>query len=402
MLTSTAEQLAARQLELDRQRTEHFPALALRKIARMSESPFAFLRGAAPLFYEILEQHPEFTGGPEGEGWIVGDLHLENFGAFSPARPNGATPEKKAAAFNLNDFDEAVRGPFRWDVLRLLTSLILASRELGVSGPTVLDLCTALVASYVASAFRGAPAPASPAPVSVLIDRARLRPRRALLDARTVSDGARRRFVRGDRYQELPPGVREQLPKALQTYVATVMPEEAPRPEQLELIDAAYRVAGTGSLGTLRIAALTRGKGDVDTSWIFDLKEQPEASAARLVPPISLSPAVRALTAFRACVARPPRMLGTTLLGASDLLVKRLTQQEDKLALRQLEPADLPALAAYLGALVGVAHARASEGPAKTPWSKSDCFELVRRAARMASLHEAIYLEWCLLLRKSD
>ncbi len=140
MATLTAADLAARQLELDQERTQRFPAMRPRKLARMSESPFAFLRGAAPLFYEILENHPEFADGPLGEGWLVGDLHLENFGAFSPARANGASSEKHAAVFNLNDFDEAVRGPWRWDVLRLLTSLILSARELGASGPNVLSL----------------------------------------------------------------------------------------------------------------------------------------------------------------------------------------------------------------------------------------------------------------------
>ncbi len=400
MSIPSPEHWSARQFELDRASTARFPELLPRKLARMSPSPFAFLRGAAPLFYELFESEPELAAGPPGEGWIVGDLHLENFGAFSPARTSDAPAEKKSATFGLNDFDEAVRGPWRWDVLRVLTSLILASRELGVSGPVALGLSARLLASYVDAAFRGAPLPPPPAPVMALIVRTRARSRQELLDARTVSEGGRRRFVRGERYAALPPGVFEQLPAALADYASRLSPEELPRPEQLALLDAAFRIAGTGSLGLLRVAVLTSGKGGGDGSWVLDMKEQREPSAARLVPASTLSGAERTVVAFRACVEPPPRMLATTRLGAIELVVRRLMPQEDKLALRHLEPTSLASLAAYLGALAGTAHARAVNGRVPAPWSDSDCEGLIERAATLAGLHEAIYLKWCLLLAR--
>jgi len=390
------EALAARQLELDRERTRRFPSLLLRKQSRMSASPFAFLRGAAPLFYEILEQVPELAEGPAGEGWLAGDLHLENFGAYSPARSAGV--DKRAAAFNLNDFDEAVRGPWRIDLLRLLTSLILAGRELGVSGPVALGLGARLLESYVAAAFQGAPAPPPPSSVAALVERVGSRSRRELLDARTVVDGGKRRFVRGERYLDLPPDTLAALPAALETYVQSVVPEERPRLEQMAIVDAAHRVAGTGSLGVLRIAVLTVGKGAPDGHWLFELKEQAAPSATRLAGASELSPAERVVTAFRTCVAPPPRLLGTSRLGATELLARRLTPQEDKLDLRQLKPEALGTLALYLGALVGRAHARGASEQSTLPWSPAEQRDLLRRAARMASLHEAVYLEWCFLL----
>ncbi len=396
MPLANPEALAARQLELDRERTRRFPSLLTRKQARMSESPFAFLRGAAPLFYEILEQVPELAEGPAGEGWLAGDLHLENFGAYSPARAAGV--DKRAAAFNLNDFDEAVRGPWRIDLLRLLTSLILAGRELGVSGPVALGLGARLLESYVAAAFQGAPAPAPPSSVVTLVERVGSRSRRELLDARTVVERGKRRFVRGERYLDLPPDTFAALPAALETYVQSVVPEERPRLDQMAIVDAAHRVAGTGSLGVLRVAVLTLGKGVPDGHWIFDLKEQSAPSATGLAHASELSPAERVLTAFRTCVAPVPRLLGTSRLGASELLARRLTPQEDKLDLRQLKPETLGPLALYLGALVGIAHARGAADKPTLPWSPAEQRDLLRRAARMASLHEAIYLEWCFLL----
>ena len=391
------EALAARQLELDRERTRRFPSLLSRKQGRMSASPFAFLRGAAPLFYEILAQVPELADGPAGEGWLAGDLHLENFGAYSPARSAGV--DKRAAAFNLNDFDEAVRGPWRVDLLRLLTSLILAGRELGVSGPIALGLGARLLESYVATVFQGTPLPVPPSSVATLVERVASRPRRALLDARTVVSGGKRRFVRGERYLDLPPDTLAALPGALETYVLDVAPEERPRLDQMAIIDAAHRVAGTGSLGVLRVAVLMLGKGAPDGHWIFDLKEQSDPSATSLAGATELSPAERVVTAFRACVAPPPRLLGTSRLEASELLGRRLTPQEDKLDLRQLKPETLGPLALYLGALVGTAHSRGASAKPTVAWSPAEQREVLRSAARMASLHEAIYLEWCFLLQ---
>ena len=61
---STPAALADRQLTLDRERTKRFPDLFVRKLQRMSASPLAFLRGAAPLFYEILAGAPRARRGP--------------------------------------------------------------------------------------------------------------------------------------------------------------------------------------------------------------------------------------------------------------------------------------------------------------------------------------------------
>jgi len=58
MLAIDPLRLARRQLELDRERTRRYPHLLQHKAERMSASPLALLRGAAPLFYELLDAHP--------------------------------------------------------------------------------------------------------------------------------------------------------------------------------------------------------------------------------------------------------------------------------------------------------------------------------------------------------
>jgi len=393
------KRLAARQLELDRQHTARYPALLARKQARMSVSPLAFLRGAAPLFYELLAADAELAAGPEGTGFIQGDAHLENFGAFSPAVHDASGWKKGHATFQLNDFDEATRGAWRWDVLRLTTSLLLAGRELGQSGPQVLSLCELLLKSHAAAACTEVPLPVAPRAVAELVARVDARSQKKLLDDRTQAIGHQRHFVRGDRYTDVPDEIVRAVPEALALFVERTAATGGPRLEQLEVLDVAFRIAGTGSLGSFRIAVLTRGKGGDDGSWLFDLKEQPGSSVDVLQPrPPSASRAVEVEAAFRACLDQPPRMLGTSRIAGYDVLVRRLTPQEDKLSLARLKAEELGPLAAYLGALLGTAHRRGRSGTFPA-WSARDLGGILERAVALAGVHEAVYLELCRLGR---
>src|SRR5215475_4819576 len=120
------------------------PHLLNRKIQRMRASGLGFLRGSAPLFYEILRARPELAAGPSGQGWLAGDLRVENFGAYRP-EPLGAIDR---VVFDINDFDDAFRGPWRLDVLRLATSFILLARGRGLGGADALALAEHLIAAH--------------------------------------------------------------------------------------------------------------------------------------------------------------------------------------------------------------------------------------------------------------
>jgi uncharacterized protein (DUF2252 family) len=362
--------LVRRQIERDRARTKAFPQLLARKVERMQASALGFLRGSAPLFFEILRARPHLAAGPPGQGWLTGDLHVENFGAYRPGKFGSATDR---VAFDLNDFDDAFRGPWRYDVVRLATSLILLARARGLGGPHSLALAGELV-----SAHQRKRVPAPPPCVRALIDRVRNRSRRQLLADRTEVIGERRRFVRGPRYRSLPPSLARAAARAFAAY--------AKDGDTCAVCDVAFRVAGTGSLGGLRIAVLTRGKGGKHGEWIFDMKEE-SGSASRV------------LEAMTACLEHPPRMAGTIRLGRKNMLVRRLAPQEDKLDLQKVDSAQLGALATYLGAKSGAAHHRG--GTAGRAWTRNDVAQLVGAAAELAGLHEACYLVFCKLTMAS-
>lgn len=106
---------------LQTQATSRVPELVGIRYGRMLQSPFAFYRGAAAVMAADLAAGP--SSGLEVQ--LCGDAHAANFGVF-------ATPER-AMVFDVNDFDETARGPWEWDLKRLVASLAVAGRERGLS-----------------------------------------------------------------------------------------------------------------------------------------------------------------------------------------------------------------------------------------------------------------------------
>jgi uncharacterized protein (DUF2252 family) len=106
------------------------------RYARMRESPFAFLRGAAVVMAADLASTPA-TG---IRLQACGDCHVANFGGFG-------TPERQLV-FDINDFDETLPAPWEWDVKRLAASIVLATREAGIAERRCSDAARTAVESY--------------------------------------------------------------------------------------------------------------------------------------------------------------------------------------------------------------------------------------------------------------
>jgi uncharacterized protein (DUF2252 family) len=391
--------LAADQLARDRARLAAYPHLLPHKIERMAASPLAFLRGAAPLFYDIVSAAPELAGGGPndggGRGWIAGDLHLENFGVFRCDAP--ADDENDRVSFHVNDFDDAVLGPWRYDLVRLATSVLLGARM--IDGRQALALLDALLDGYAATVFLAEPTGPPPPPVAQLLDRVAGRKREVLLAARTVLDGNERRFSRGPRYLDLTPSLMGPARATFAAYVASLPPELRAHADAFEVVDLAFRVAGNGSLGSLRIAVLVRGKGGKNGHWIFDMKEEADPSAARLVGAPPGRPAVRVEAAMRATLPHLPRMVGTTELEGKSMLVRRLAPQEDRVRFDRVAPEELPAVVGYLGRLIGDAHRRGVDGSVPAGFASGERDAMRRGAVVIAGLHEAAYLAYLDLAR---
>src|SRR5579863_6763666 len=113
------------------------PLLKL-KYELMSQSPFVYFRGAAPVMaadFSVLPNTGIVTQ-------ICGDAHVRNLGAF--AAPDGRL------VFDINDFDETIRGPFEWDLKRMAASLVLAGRASGHKDGASRKAVEACVERYAA------------------------------------------------------------------------------------------------------------------------------------------------------------------------------------------------------------------------------------------------------------
>ncbi len=382
--------LAARQVEIDREATRRVPELLARKRSRLAPAPHAFLRGSAPLFYEILAARPDLAEGPAGDGWIVGDMHLENVGAYRN--------DTDDVVFGLNDFDDATIGPLRYDLLRLSVSVLLAGRGFHTTGGQAIALVERAAGAYLKARGGAAPPPA-PAPVEELVDRVRGRSNKALLDDRAPSVHGRRRFLRGDRYLDLPPDVEARVPALLAAYVAALGDRAPGKASAWSVEDSAFRVAGNGSLGVLRVAMLVRDHAGDER--LVELKEAraPSPDALFQAPPGHWAhPAERCAGAARALCAAPPRLLAPLQAGDLSVVGRRLFPQEDKLDLTTMRAgAKLDELVAFIAHVVGAAHARgvAALGGSPPPsWTGDEIGRIVDHAIVLAGLFEGTYLAW--------
>jgi uncharacterized protein (DUF2252 family) len=107
-------------LTIDAQNAMRLAELVPLRHERMSESPWAFYRGAAAVMAADLGSRPD-TGLTVQ---LCGDAHVLNFGLW-------ATPERQLS-FDLRDFDETLPGPFEWDVSRLVASIVVLATDNGV------------------------------------------------------------------------------------------------------------------------------------------------------------------------------------------------------------------------------------------------------------------------------
>ena len=121
---------------LEEQNRTREPDLVPVRHGRMMVSPFTFYRGAAKIMAADLKDTP--VAGLDAQ--LCGDAHLSNFGLF-------ASPERRLL-FDLNDFDETLPGPFEYDVKRMAASFAIAGRNNGFSKADTRAATLASVTAY--------------------------------------------------------------------------------------------------------------------------------------------------------------------------------------------------------------------------------------------------------------
>jgi uncharacterized protein (DUF2252 family) len=343
------------------------PELIALKYQLMSEAPFAYFRGAAPVMAADLAQLPSTGIGCQ----LCGDAHVRNLGAF--AAPDGRL------VFDINDFDETIRGPFEWDLKRMTASLVLAGRAAGNKENSARRAAQACIERYAAQMRAFAHMPQLEVnryqvhridlarPVHMALAKAERATPQHTLDQLTAPasarPGARRRF------RESKPVLRRVSGARAAAVLASLGPyREMLEPQRQHLLDfyrpldVAFKVVGTGSVGLRDYCIYLEGNGPGDPLFLQIKEETASAYAAYL--PDARPPAhngQRVAEGQRAMQIQTDPFLGWTHIGSRQYLVRQLNDHKGSIEIEDLAGANLQAYAEVCGELLARGHARSGD-----------------------------------------
>src|SRR5580692_3690428 len=343
------------------------PALMAIKWQRMAASPFGFFRGAVPVMAADLAVLPHtgiFTQ-------LCGDAHVRNLGAY--AAPDGRL------VFDINDFDETIRGPFEWDLKRMSASLVLAGREAGHKESSAQAAAEEFTMHYSEKMRSFAEMPllevgryqvhrmGSIEPVhDALLKAERATPLHTLeqlTEAAGKKTGAPRRF------KEIKPMLTRvtgsqavKVLAALGPYRSTLEPQRQHLLSLYQPVDVAFKVVGTGSVGLRGYCIYFEGNGPGDPLFL-QIKEEAQSAYAPYLPDAQPPHhnGQRTAEGQRAMQLQTDPFLGWTHIGTRTYLVRQLNDHKGSIELEDLARGGLEAYAEVCGELLSRGHARSGD-----------------------------------------
>ncbi|MFD5428488.1 DUF2252 domain-containing protein [Streptomyces sp. NPDC127084] len=351
------------------------PDLAPIRVGRMAATPFAFLRGAAGLMAHDLAATP-VTG---VAAQICGDAHAANFGLYGDARGR--------LVMDLNDFDETVTGPWEWDLKRLATSIVLAGRETGADEDTcrkaafdaagayrrtmrllarlpVLDAWNAIADEELVSHTDARDLVGTLERVS---ERARSNTsaRFAAKATATGPDGACHFVDAPPVLRRVPDEEASAVAASLGEYLRTLSEDRLPLLARYAIHDVAFRVVGTGSVGTRSyVVLLIDHRGE---PLVLQVKEArasallPYLEAAGFEPPEQVHEGQRVVQGQKRMQVVSDILLGWTTVDGRPFQVRQFRNRKGSVDPAALAPDQVDDYARMTGALLARAHAHSAD-----------------------------------------
>ena len=352
---------------LERSMRGRVPALVKLKYELMAQSPFGYFRGAVPVMAADLAVLPN-TG---IVSQLCGDAHVRNVGAY--AAPDGRL------VFDINDFDETIRGPFEWDLKRMAASISLAGRGSGHKDSSVRRAVEECIVRYTAQMRAFARMPhlevgrfqvhrlGQIAPVHAALLKAERATPRHTLEQLTEPVAGKQDGPR--RFKEIKPMLTRVSKAQADTVLASLEPyRQMLEPQRQHLlsfyrpIDVAFKVVGTGAVGLRDYCIYFEGNGP-DDSLFLQIKEEPASGYTAYLP--NAHPdhhnGKRVADGQRAMQLQSDPFLGWTHIGARQYLVRQLNDHKGSIELEDLAGSGLGAFAQVCGELLARGHARSSD-----------------------------------------
>jgi uncharacterized protein (DUF2252 family) len=337
------------------------------KFQLMCESPFGYFRGAVPVMAADLAVLPN-TG---IVSQLCGDAHVRNVGAY--AAPDGRL------VFDINDFDETIRGPFEWDLKRMAASISLAGRGSGHKDAAVRSAVEQCIEHYAARMREFATMSHLEVgryqvhringvqPIhAALLKAERATPQHTLLQlTQPVSDtaGAARRFIEAKpMLTRVSAAQAEAVLASLGPYRQMLEPQRQHLLSFYRPVDVAFKVVGTGSVGLRDYCVYFEGNGPDDPLFL-QIKEEPASGYTAYLPDAHPDPhnGKRVADGQRAMQVQSDPFLGWTHIGGRQFLVRQLNDHKGSIALDDLAGSALAAFAQVCGELLARGHARSGD-----------------------------------------
>ena len=352
---------------LERSMRGRVPALIKLKYQLMAETPFAYFRGAVPVMAADLAVLPN-TG---ILCQLCGDAHVRNLGAYA-ARDG-------RLVFDINDFDDTIRGPFEWDLKRMAASLVLAGRGSGHKEAAARQAVEKCLERYCAQMRAFAELPSvevvrfqvhrmdQAEPVhAALLKAERASPQHTLeqlTEAVPAKPGAPRRFKESKPMLTRVSGAQERAVLAsLAPYQEMLEPQRQHLLSLYQPLAVAFKVVGTGSVGLRDYCVYFEGNGPADPLFL-QIKEEPASAYAPYLP--DAHPArhngQRVAEGQRAMQLQSDPFLGWTHIGGRQYLVRQLNDHKGSIELDDLAGGGLQAYAEVCGELLARGHARSGD-----------------------------------------
>ncbi len=366
---------------LEAQNASRLPHLVPMRTALMAKSPFTFFRGSAAIMARDLGVLPH----TDTHVVACGDAHISNFGVF-------ATPGH-SLTFELNDFDEASTAPWEWDVKRLATSIVLASRQRGAADDDAehevreavhayqaklasMMTMTSLERTFARIDIPGLIANFSSHDTAFMHDAlrraARKTSRRLLPRITTTTLGGCLRII------DDPPSITHlrsltlDLAHSLQTeYLRSIRMDSAYLLRQFRLVDIVFRVVGVGSVGTRCLLLLLTGPSseplflqvkEVERSVLERFGGAPDMlrSSAR---PGHEHEGFRVTTCQHILQTAPDPFLGHVSHDGHDYYVRQFSNMKASIDTDKLSVGEFRVYVRLCGELLGRSHAQSPAAP---------------------------------------
>ncbi|MDX2067638.1 MAG: DUF2252 domain-containing protein [Haliscomenobacter sp.] len=254
------------------------------KFRKMSETPFAFYRGSAALFYaDVSQDQDPFLNEKTSRVWIQGDLHAQNFGTYMNS--------KGVLIFDVNDFDEAYVAPFTWDVKRFCASLALLGYQKALSDAEIKEIVAQGARGYAKQISEFASGASKNFAIKIenskgallqVLYNARQLTRVGLLDAETEIIDGDRHFKNNSMISEVDEVTRKKVDAALIEYYNTIPSGKRRSKMTYQIKDVAFRRGlGVGSAGLKIYSILLEGENQaLENDLIISMKVARPSAAA--------------------------------------------------------------------------------------------------------------------------